>query len=103
MIDGLINVKNDFVIDSNKDYQINDDCNINVIRVLPKISWSRINKHWFTIEIQDLSLIIDGRKSNVCWNTAELIAVVETGCWRIHKVMGIQWWMTGDIGCIKKV
>jgi hypothetical protein len=39
-----------------------EKCNINVIRVLPKISWSRINKHWFTIEIQDLSLIVDGRK-----------------------------------------
>lgn len=37
--------------------------NLNVLRILPKISWSRINKHWFTIEIQDLSLVIDGRQT----------------------------------------
>jgi len=35
---------------------------VTTFRILPKISFSRLNKHWFTIEIQDFCLLIDGRK-----------------------------------------
>ncbi|ORX58599.1 hypothetical protein BCR36DRAFT_277076 [Piromyces finnis] len=36
--------------------------NMTALRILPKISFSRLNKHWFTVEIQNLCILIDGKK-----------------------------------------
>jgi len=52
---------------NNQKFSINnvgaiEKINVTTLRILPKISFSKLNKHWFTIEIQEFCLLIDGRK-----------------------------------------
>jgi len=79
MIDGLINIKNDFVIDSNKDYQINDNANINVIRANANI-YDFTNNKKVSIYIDENSTVnyyvIDSKDSNRIFNVCGSLNIV---------------------------